>query len=260
MAHGLIERQVNQQVSRRSATERFSAATSQNGLIKHLAVILDGNRRWAAEHHLRTIDGYRAGGDNVHAFLGWCEEAGIPLVTLWPLSAENLRRDPDELQGLLTVIVNVIDELAHSGHWHLHLLGDLDKLPLSIAQHIREAEQSTAHVHGVEVNIAVAYSGRLELLRAVQSLLAEYMTAGTLDQLAGTLNAELIANRLYTAGQPDPDLVIRTSGEQRLSNFMPWQSAFSEFYFTPVCWPDFSHADFDDALAAYRVRQRRFGG
>ncbi|MDN7942572.1 polyprenyl diphosphate synthase [Burkholderia multivorans] len=227
--------------------------------LRHLAVILDGNRRWADRLGLQSIDGYRAGGRNVHALLSWCCEVGIETVTLWPLSAENLTRDPDELRGLLTVIADVFDELSQCGRWHLHIIGDLGRLPPAIAHRIRAAEQRTAGVAGLNVNIAVAYSGRLELLHAVRALIADHLAAGTLDTLLAQLDPELLASRLYTAGQPDPDLVIRTSGEQRLSNFMLWQSAFSEFHFTPVCWPDFSRADFDEALRTYQSRHRRFG-
>jgi len=246
-------------VSMQDGAERRPASSASAAQIKHLAVILDGNRRWASQRGLPIVSGYRAGGDNVHRFLGWCEQAGIPLVTLWPLSAENLRRNPQELQALLTVIVDVFDELADSGRWHLHILGDLARLPPAVARSISKAEQRTRRVKGIEVNIAVAYSGRQEVLHAVQCLLAEHASAGTLDQLINMLSAELIASKLYTAGQPDPDMVIRASGEQRLSNFMPWQSAFSEFYFSPRCWPEFGLADFEDALAAYQRRQRRFG-
>ncbi|MBU9340929.1 polyprenyl diphosphate synthase [Burkholderia multivorans] len=227
--------------------------------LRHLAVILDGNRRWADRLGLQSIDGYRAGGRNVHALLSWCSEVGIQTVTLWPLSAENLTRDPDELRGLLTVIADVFDELSQCGRWHLHIIGDLGRLPPATAHRIRAAEQRTAGVAGLNVNIAVAYSGRLELLHAVRALIADHLAAGTLDTLLAQLDPELLASRLYTAGQPDPDLVIRTSGEQRLSNFMLWQSAFSEFHFTPVCWPDFSRADFDEALRTYQSRHRRFG-
>lgn len=262
MDQGVIaQTQTDHRVISRSGDSRqplTSVAHTSFGL-RHLAVILDGNRRWATMRGLQMVEGYRAGGDNVHRFLGWCEEAGIPLVTLWPLSAENLRRDPEELSGLLGVIVDVFDELAESGRWRLRILGELARLPSRIAQRICLTSQRTRHVKGVEVNIAVAYSGRQEVLHAVQCLLAEHASAGTLDQLAGALSTELIASKLYTAGQPDPDLVIRTSGEQRLSNFMPWQSAFSEFYFSSACWPDFSFADFEDALATYQLRRRRFG-
>jgi short-chain Z-isoprenyl diphosphate synthase len=246
-------------IRRDGAEPHIASSLKRQAQIKHIAVILDGNRRWATERGLSVADGYRAGGDNVHRFLGWCEDAGIPLVTLWPLSAENLRRDPQELQALFTVIVDGCDELANSGRWRLRVLGDLSQLPPAVAQRIATAEKRTHHVNGINVNIAVAYSGRQEVLHAVQCLLMEHASAGTLDQLAALLNADLIASKLYTAGQPDPDLVIRTSGEQRLSNFMPWQSAFSEFYFSSVPWPEFSMPDFENAITAYQLRKRRYG-
>ncbi|AOJ35440.1 MULTISPECIES: polyprenyl diphosphate synthase [Burkholderia cepacia complex] len=234
--------------------------TASEGVpLRHLAVILDGNRRWADRLGLPTIDGYRAGGRNVHALLSWCEAAAIPMVTLWPLSTENLKRNAEELVGLLTVIVKVLDELARSGRWRLRVIGDLTKLPSTVAERIGDAVRSTEQVQGLEVNIAVAYSGRLELLSAIRALISEHAAAGSLDQLLADLSPELIASRLYTAGQPDPDLVIRTSGEQRLSNFMLWQSSFSELYFTPVCWPEFGRADFDDAIRFFYSRHRRFG-
>ncbi|OXI71669.1 di-trans,poly-cis-decaprenylcistransferase [Burkholderia sp. MS389] len=236
-----------------------ASETARPPLPTHLAVILDGNRRWADRLGLPAVDGYRAGGRNVHALLSWCEEAGIPFVTLWPLSTENLNRDAAQLRGLLAVIADVIDELAAGGRWRLHVIGDLTKLPPATAERIGAAQQRTAHACGLDVNIAVAYSGRLDLLHAVRSLIAEHVAAGTVDQLLAQLSPELIASRLYTAGQPEPDLVIRTSGEQRLSNFMLWQTAFSEFYFTPTCWPDFGRDDFEQAIDAYGKRARRFG-
>jgi short-chain Z-isoprenyl diphosphate synthase len=236
-----------------------TAIAGKDAPLRHLAVILDGNRRWADRLGLPTIDGYRAGGRNVHALLSWCEAAAIPMVTLWPLSTENLKRNADELIGLLSVITEVFDELARSGHWRLRVLGDLTKLPSAVGKRIGDAVQRTAQVQGLDVNIAVAYSGRLELLDAIRALVSEHAAAGSLDRLLADLNPELITSRLYTAGQPDPDLIIRTSGEQRLSNFMLWQSAYSEFYFTPVCWPAFSREDFENAIATFRRRQRRFG-
>jgi short-chain Z-isoprenyl diphosphate synthase len=227
--------------------------------INRLAVILDGNRRWASRRQLPTIEGYRAGGKNVHALLSWCRDARIPMVTLWPLSTDNLKRDADELQGLLTVIVEVLDAMTDGGLCRLRVIGDLTRLPPAVMERIRTAERRTAGVDGIDVNVAIAYSGRLELLHAFRSLISEYAAAGTLDQLPGDLDAELVASRLYTAGLPDPDFVIRTSGEQRLSNFMQWQSSYSELYFTPVCWPDFRRSDFDEAMRFFHSRQRRFG-
>ncbi|MCA8021941.1 polyprenyl diphosphate synthase [Burkholderia metallica] len=234
-------------------------AIAPRRLPAHLAVILDGNRRWADRLGLPPAEGYRAGGRNVHALLSWCEEAGIPFVTLWPLSTDNLDRDADELRGLLAVIADVFDELAASGRWRLRVIGDLTKLPPATAGRIDAAQRRTAGSRGLDVNIAVAYSGRLDLLHAIRSLIEEHVAVGTVDQLLARLSPELIASRLYTAGQPEPDLVIRTSGEQRLSNFMLWQTAFSEFYFTPTCWPDFGRNDFEQAIDAYGKRTRRFG-
>ncbi|AGS25568.1 polyprenyl diphosphate synthase [Rhizobium etli] len=242
------------------ATNPVDARLSEQRVaIRHLAVILDGNRRWAERCGLQSIDGYRAGGRNVHALLSWCSEADIPMVTLWPLSAENLSRDPEELNALLTVIADVFEELAWTGRWHLRVIGDLSSLPPDAKRRIRNAECHTATVDGLDVNIAVGYSGRLELLHAIRTLIADHLLAGTVNTLQTDLSPESITSRLYTAGQPDPDLVIRTSGEQRLSNFMLWQCAFSEFYFTPVCWPDFRRTDFEEALTVYRSRHRRFG-
>ncbi|MEX3937614.1 polyprenyl diphosphate synthase [Paraburkholderia phymatum] len=243
----------------RVATLGDATLSDQSVPVRHLAVILDGNRRWAQRLRLQSIDGYRAGGRKVHALLSWCSEAGIPLVTLWPLSAENLSRDQEELRALLTVIVEVFEELAGSHRWRLRVIGDLSRLPRGAAHRIQNAERRTAGIDGITVNIGVAYNGRLELLYAIRTLIANHLAAGTLDTLLTGLGPELIASHLYTAGQPDPDLIIRTSGEQRLSDFMLWQSAYSEFHFTPVCWPDFSRADFDEALRIYRSRHRRFG-
>ncbi|KVR28546.1 UDP pyrophosphate synthase [Burkholderia ubonensis] len=239
--------------------QRIVTAPEWQAGIKHLAVILDGNRRWAVRHGLPLIDGYRAGGKNVHALLDWCEQAAISLVTVWPLSIENLGRPPAQVNDLLSVIATVVRELADSGRWNLKIIGDLGALPSAVSETIQEDEQRTHHVEGMRVNLAIAYSGRRELLRAMQELLIEHVTLGTVDQLIASLNDKLISNHLYTAGQPDPDLVIRTSGEQRLSNFMPWQTIFSEFYFTPVCWPEFTRYDFEQALDTYRDRHRRFG-
>ncbi|PRH84765.1 di-trans,poly-cis-decaprenylcistransferase [Labrys okinawensis] len=233
--------------------------SDQGRSIRHLAVILDGNRRWARRLGLPTTEGYRAGGRNVHALLPWCVDAGIPMVTLWPLSLDNLNRDAHELSGLLAVIVDIVDELAASGLWRLHIIGELNKLPRPLAARIRTAEQSTAQVEGIDVNIAIAYSGRHELLQAIRALIEEHVARGSLQELLVNLSPELIARRLYTAGQPDPDLIIRTSGEQRLSNFMLWQTAYSEFYFTPVYWPAFGRGDFESAIAAFQRRHRRYG-
>ncbi|TDU73514.1 polyprenyl diphosphate synthase [Streptomyces sp. KS 21] len=228
--------------------------------LRHVAVILDGNRRWARARGLPVIDGYRHGGRRVLELLAWCRAAeGIEAVTLWPLSTENLHRDRNELDGLLHVITDTTQEIAGTGVWRLRIIGAPDRLPARTADALRASAGRTRDVRGPEVNIAVAYGGRDEITRAIRNLLAAHRSAGTLHRLAGGIESQEFGRHLDTAGQPDPDLVIRTSGEQRLSGFMPWQTAYSEFYFCPVPWPDFDQDCFDAAMAWYAGRTRRTG-
>ncbi len=230
-------------------------------LPRHVGVILDGNRRWATYHGSSSDDGHRAGAARIAEFIGWCEEVGVEVVTLWLLSTDNLQRPETELESLLHIIEDTVDDLAEMGRWHIHPVGALDLLPASFGASLKAAEERTREVDGLTVNIAVGYGGRRELVDAVRSLLQEHHERGTsLDDLAQVLDVEHIADHLYTRGQPDPDLVIRTSGEQRLSGFLLWQSAHSEFYFCEALWPDFRRVDFLRALRAYSQRQRRFGG
>ena len=227
---------------------------------RHVGVILDGNRRWATMQGTGSEQGHRAGAAKIEEFLGWCEEAHVELVTLWLLSTDNLERPEAELASLLGIIEGTVVDLAETGRWRVHPVGALDLLPAHTAEVLKEAESTTKDNAGLMVNVAVGYGGRREVVDAVRSLLAEHHQKGTsLDDLAGVLDAEHIAEHLYTKGQPDPDLVIRTSGEQRLSGFLMWQSAHSEFYFCEAYWPDFRKVDFLRALRAYSQRQRRFG-
>jgi len=192
--------------------------------------------------------------------LTWCEEAGIEVVTLWLLSTDNLHRAEDELGPLLQIIAEAVDSLALERRWRLHPVGALDLLPAEVAARLKAAEDETRDVEGMLVNVAVGYGGRREIADAVRALLQEHAARGTsLEELAGELDVEHIAQHLYTAGQPDPDLVIRTSGEQRLGGFLLWQSAKSEFYFCEAYWPDFRRVDFLRALRAYAQRDRRLG-
>ncbi|WP_205305069.1 isoprenyl transferase [Nocardioides sp. 616] len=227
---------------------------------KHVGVLLDGNRRWARAVGAEIAQGHQAGADNIDPFLGWCEELGVEVVTLWLLSTDNLNRPADQLEELLTVIEGAVESLAATGRWRIHPVGALDLLPATTAAKLKEAEDATREVKGLLVNVAVGYGGRREIADAVRSLLQEQAAAGvTLEELAETIDVEHIAEHLYTKGQPDPDLVIRTSGEQRLSGFLLWQSANSEFYFCEALWPDFRRVDFLRALRAYAERERRFG-
>lgn len=239
---------------------RILAQTPPERRPRHVGVILDGNRRWALLQGSSSSDGHRAGAAKIVEFLGWCDEAGVEVVTLWLLSTDNLSRPAAELESLMTIIEDTVRGLVGQGRWRLHPVGALDLLPDHTARVLKEAEEATANIDGSLVNVAVGYGGRREVVDAVRSLLAEHATQGTtLDELSQLLDVEHIAEHLYTKGQPDPDLVIRTSGEQRLSGFLLWQSAHSEFYFCEAYWPDFRHVDFLRAVRSFSERQRRFG-
>ena len=229
---------------------------------RHVGVIVDGNRRWAREMgYVDPNDGHRVGAAKIEDLLRWCDEAGVEVVTLWLLSTDNLARSSDQLDPLLTIIENLATALAADGRpWRLHMVGALDLLPASTAETLKGVEERTADRTGGRVNMAVGYGGRREIADAVRSLLHEHAKAGTpIEELAEILDVDHIAEHLYTKGQPDPDLVIRTSGEQRLSGFLLWQSAHSEFYFCDVYWPGFRRVDFLRALRSYASRQRRYG-
>ncbi|MGH3414259.1 MAG: isoprenyl transferase [Marmoricola sp.] len=229
-------------------------------LPKHVGVMLDGNRRWAREVGRDTAHGHLAGAANIEPMLGWCEEVGVEVVTLWLLSTDNLHRTVGELEPLLAIIGDAVDALAAQRRWRLHPVGSLDLLPSQLTERLKAAEAATADVDGMLVNVAVGYGGRREIADAVRSLLQEQAARGiTLEELAEVIDVDHIAEHLYTKGQPDPDLVIRTSGEQRLGGFLLWQSAQSEFYFCEAYWPDFRRVDFLRAVRAYAERERRFG-
>jgi short-chain Z-isoprenyl diphosphate synthase len=240
---------------------RMVKALPKEHIPRHIGVMLDGNRRWAKGVGGDTTSGYRAGAANIEPLLEWSEEVGVRVVTLWLLSTDNLvNRPAEQLEGLLGVIGEAVDALALQRRWRLHPVGALDMLPAAVATRLKEAEEATRDVDGILVNIAMPYGGRREIADAVRSLLQEHAERGTsLEELADVIDVDHIAQHLYTKGQPDPDLVIRTSGEQRLGGFLLWQSAQSEFYFCEAYWPDFRKVDFLRAIRAYAQRQRRFG-
>jgi short-chain Z-isoprenyl diphosphate synthase len=230
-------------------------------LPRHVGVILDGNRRWARGAGVTTTGGHQAGADKITQFLGWCEDSHVEVVTLWLLSTDNLHRADEELAPLLAIIEETVRDLAEVKRWRIHPMGALDLLPDATAAALKAAEEATSDLPGVTVNVAVGYGGRREIADAVRALLQEQAGQGrSLDDLAAVLDVDHIAAHLYTKGQPDPDLVIRTSGEQRLSGFLLWQSAHSEFYFCEAYWPDFRRIDFLRAVRSYADRHRRFGG
>jgi len=242
--------------------KRLAASLAGSEVPRHVGVILDGNRRWARAVGASDVaTGHRRGADKITDLLAWCDTAGVEIVTLWLLSTDNLSRPPDELAPLLRIIEATVQELAEpANRWRVHPVGSLDLLPDETGGVLKEAAERTAGKPGLLVNVAVGYGGRREIADAVRSLLTEHVGRGTsLEELAALLDVEHIADHLYTRGQPDPDLVIRTSGEQRLSGFLMWQSAHSEFYFCEAFWPDFRRVDFLRALRAYAERSRRFG-
>jgi short-chain Z-isoprenyl diphosphate synthase len=240
---------------------RIAASLDPEQIPRHVGVILDGNRRWAKASGAPKSRGWRAGADKVEEVLGWCDEVGVQVVTLWLLSTDNLNRPASELTPLLAIIEGLVDDIADAGRWRVHPVGALDLLPADTARARKDAATRTADVPGLHVNVAVGYGGRREIADAVRALLHDQASKGTtIEDLANVLDVEHIAEHLYTKGQPDPDLVIRTSGEQRLSGFLLWQSAHSEFYFCEAYWPDFRKVDFLRAIRSYSARQRRFGG
>lgn len=227
---------------------------------KHIGVILDGNRRWAKAAGGTAAEGHQAGADKISELLGWCAETDVEVVTLWMLSTDNFDRPEEELRPLLGIIENTVSNLAADGRWRVHHVGTMDLLPDRTQSVLKEAEQVTDGNDGILVNVAVGYGGRQEIADAVRSLLLDHAAKGTtFEELAEIVDTDLIASHLYTRGQPDPDLVIRTSGEQRLSGFMLWQSAHSEYYFCEVFWPAFRKVDFLRALRDYEARHRRYG-
>jgi short-chain Z-isoprenyl diphosphate synthase len=233
---------------------------------RHIGIILDGNRRHGRSLGIvepRAV--YDLGADKLDEVLEWCAELAVPTVTLWVFSTENFRRPAAEVSGILASVAAKLTAIAgdpaiHQRRVRVRAIGSLAMLPSPVLDAITAAERATAPYDGLELNIAVAYGGRQEIADAVSSLLAsmaeDQMTlADAIDQIT----PEAIARHLYTAGLPDPDLIIRTSGEVRLSGFLLWQSVHSEFYFTDVLWPAFRKVDFLRAIRSYQDRQRRYG-
>jgi short-chain Z-isoprenyl diphosphate synthase len=230
---------------------RQGLSASKSELPRHIAVLCDGNRRWARDAgHDDVSYGYRVGATKIAEMLRWCQEAGIEMATVYLLSTENLQREPEELSSLIEIITDVVEEIcAPAKRWSVRTVGDLELLGEEPARRLRDAVESTNGHGGFHVNVA-----------AVRQLLGKELANGASgDQLIEAVTAEAISENLYTSGQPDPDLVIRTSGEQRLSGFLLWQSAYSEMWFTEAYWPEFRRVDFLRALRAYTARHRRYG-
>ncbi len=229
---------------------------------QHIGMIIDGNRRWAQQQENVSIaQGHEAGADKMREFLQWCDEAGVATVTLYLLSTDNLTgRASAELTNLVRIIAKLATDLSRVPNWRVHHVGDASKLPASLREALGKAADSTVSHTGLHVNLAVGYGGRHEITEAVRDIIREHEAAGLgIDTLAEDISLEKISDHLYTAGQPDLDLVIRTSGEQRISDFMLWQTAHSELYFVEALGPDLREIDLLRALRDFARRQRRYG-
>ncbi|MBB4138702.1 isoprenyl transferase [Microbacterium invictum] len=243
-------------------SSRLKRQLTPDAVPRHVAMMIDGNRRWARQAGYPTAaEGHRAGAAKMREFLCWCDELGIHVVSLYLLSTDNVRkRDSQELADLIEIIAELAEGLSHEPGWRVKHVGRAEILPADLARVLHTAEEHTKDNTGMHVNLAVGYGGRGEIVDAVRSIIAQHRVGGgSLEELAESLTPEQIGEHLYTGGQPDPDLVIRTSGEQRLSDFLLWQSAHSEFYFVEALGPDLREVDFLRAIRDYATRDRRYG-
>ncbi|MBF8267500.1 MAG: uppS [Dehalococcoidia bacterium] len=221
----------------------------------HVAVIMDGNGRWARERRLPRLAGHRAGTENIRRVIEAFASFGVKHLTLYAFSTENWDRPDEEVNGLMDILGGVIrreTKALHERGARLRHLGRLDRLPPELQRAMSQAIELTMDNQGITVNVAFDYGGRAEILEAIRRVVRDGIPPEGIDEAT-------LSSRLYTAGMPDPDLIVRTAGEMRLSNFLLWQSAYSEYYCTPVLWPDFDHEEVRKALMAYGQRRRRFG-
>jgi short-chain Z-isoprenyl diphosphate synthase len=235
-------------------------------LPRHIGIIMDGNRRFARDHAAGHVSfGHARGAEKLHQVLSWCYELGIPVVTVWSFSLDNFQRDTGEVESLFQLFEDKTRELAEHSEVHkndvrVRYIGKLELLPPSLREAIRAAEDATAGYQRFHLNIAMAYGGREEITDAIRHYLAAQAETGrSLSDVAAGFDEHDIEPYLYTSGLPEPDLILRTSGEVRLSGFLLWQSCYSEFYFCDTYWPAFRKIDFLRALRSHHQRQRRFG-
>lgn len=234
----------------------MSEGASESRIPRHIAVIMDGNGRWAKQRGLPRLAGHRAGTENIRAIVSACDQIGVRYLTLYAFSTENWSRPSIEVQGLMQILSDFIDRETrnlHEQNVHLRHLGRLDGLSPRLRQKVQQAIELTKENTGLTLAIAFNYGGRADIVDAVRAIVAEGISPGRIDE-------QVIADHLYTRGMPDPDVVIRTSGEHRTSNFLTWQAAYSEYWFTPVFWPDFRPEHLQQAISDYGRRERRFGG
>ena len=233
---------------------------SASAVPRHVAIIMDGNGRWAQQHHLPRLSGHEAGRKSVKQVVQAAIDHGVQYLTLYAFSVENWQRPREEVQGLMGLLRGVIrEELKEMGKEGIRLrtIGRRQDLPGAVREELEDAIEKTKHNTRLDLILALSYGSRVEITEAVQSMARE-VKAGTLDP--EKINEATVAAHLYTKDIPDPDLLIRTSGEMRVSNFLLWQISYAEIHVTPVLWPNFGKKEFAEALADYAKRERRFGG
>ncbi len=225
----------------------------------HIAIIMDGNRRWAKERGLETKLGHKEGAENLKRIAKYANEIGIKYLTVYAFSTENWKRTKEEVGALMFLLNWYLDDLLNSSdldNVKINVLGDITKLDSGTQKLVLKLENKTKDYTGLQLNVAFNYGGRDEITRAVKKI----ATAVKNNQISiEDINEDLISNNIYTAGMPDPDLLIRPGGEKRISNFLPWQLSYTEFIFTDKYWPDFSKDDLDEAIVEYERRNRKFG-
>ena len=248
---------------KKSLNSRTSSAASgdldKNKLPKHVAIIMDGNGRWAKKHLISRIKGHEKGSEAVRTIVRACREIGIAYLTLYAFSTENWQRPKTEVDALMTLLVRFLKseqkELAENDI-RVHVIGQTQRLPAKVQQALHETINLTRSNSALQLNLALSYGSRAEIVHMAREI-AQKSKSGEIDPDA--IDGDIVAEHLYTKGIPDPDLLIRTSGEMRISNFLLWQIAYSEIYVTPTYWPDFNKDEFLDIMLAYQRRERRFG-
>ncbi len=239
--------------------EDILSKLDMNRIPKHVAMIMDGNGRWAKSHHKVRSDGHYEGVTSVHNVTAFSSDLGVEYLTLYTFSTENWNRPQEEVDTLMALIGwTLARELPGliENNVRINLFGNIERLPEGPRQELYNAREKTAHCTGLQLNICISYSSRWEITEAMRCIARE-VAAGTLSP--EDIDETLISNHLQSAGMPDPDLLIRTGGEERISNYLLWQIAYSELYFTPVLWPDFGKIEYARALLDYQQRERRFG-
>ncbi len=229
-------------------------------LPKHIAIIMDGNRRWAKEKGLDIKLGHKEGAENLKRIAKYANKIGIKYLTVYAFSTENWKRTKEEVGALMLLLQKYVEEFLtdkNLDNIKINIIGDISKLDVSLQKSIEKIVNKTKENTGLTLNIAFNYGGRDEIVKAVTKIAKKVKNN---EILLENINEELVSNNLYTAGQPDPDLLIRPGGEQRISNYLLWQLAYTEFLFIPKYWPDFSEKDLDDAIETFTQRNRKFGG